>query len=180
MKRGFVLIEALVAVLLFAVICFPLYKLYFQTGLGQQRMVRDFLAVTNVSEKILNRIDHQLEKTKKALDPLGKDVTAEVLLGLQESGDWSFLGQAFADDTGRLAIRYIPVIKSEVEFRGFSLDDSAVPSDHRTNNPQLLKAVLDSINKRSLLETVDSRWLDTEQLKHGFKLNYIRTLKPEF
>lgn len=178
--RGVGLIELLVAIMLFTFICFPLFRLYFQTGLGQQRMIRDFLAVTNVSEKVLNRIDHHLERVKRPLDPPEKEVTAQILIGLEEAGDWAFLGQAFGDDSGRLAVRFIPTIKSEVELGRFTLTADAIPSDQRGNNPKLLKEVLESVNKRSQLMTVDARWLDTEKLKHQFTLKYIRTLVPEF
>jgi len=179
-KQGFGLVEALVAVMLFTLMCLPLYRLYFQQGLSQQRMIRDFLAVTNVSEKVLNRIDHQLERVRRPLIPLQKEVTAEILIGMQEEGDWSFLGQAFNDDSGRMAFKYIPAIKSEVEFRGFSLDPSAISADQRNNNPKLLQEVLETINRRGQLVTVDATWQDSGQLRHDFRLKYIRTLKPEF
>lgn len=179
-QRGFGLVEALMAVMIFTLMCLPMYRLYFQQGLSQQRMIRDFLAVTNVSEKVLNRIDHQLERLHRPLIPLQKEVTAEIMIGMQEEGDWSFLGQAFTDDSGRLAFKYIPAIKSEVEFRGFSLEPSAISADQRNNNPKLLKEVLESINKRGQLVSVDSTWQDTGQIRHDFKLRYVRTLKSEF
>ncbi len=175
-KKGFSLIEALVAVLLFSVLSLPLYRLYFQTGIGQQRMIRDFLAVSNVSEKVLNRVDHQLDRVQRPFSPLKKEVTPQILIGLEEEGDWSFLGQAFNDDSGRLSTKYIPAIKSEVEFRGFLIDSSAIPADQRGNNPKLLKDVLDHVNKNGHLVTVNTRWLDTEQLKHSFQIKYVRDL----
>ncbi len=179
-RRGFGLVEALVAVMLFTITCLPLYRLYFETVLGQQRMIRDFLAISNVSEKILNRVDHQVERLKRPLKPAAKEVTAQILIGLEERGDWAFLGQAFADESGALAVKYIPVLKSEVAFKTFKLDASAIPSDQRGNNPKLLQEVLDTINRRAGMMTVETQWSDTDQRKHGFQMQYIRALEPEY
>ncbi len=177
---GVGLIEVLVAILIFSIMCLPLYQLYFQQGLGQQRMIRDFLAMANLAEKVLNRVDHQLEKVKRPLDPLHKEVTAQILIGIEESGDYEFLGQAFNDDSGRIATKFIPAMTSEVEFRGFAIEPAAITADQRNNNPKLLQEVLESINKRSQMITVQTRWLDQVEKKHAFGLKYIRTLRPEY
>ncbi|NLI77319.1 MAG: hypothetical protein GX442_12865 [Candidatus Riflebacteria bacterium] len=179
-RRGFGLVEALVAVMLFTIICLPLYRLYFETVLGQQRMIRDFLAISNVSEKILNRVDHQVERLKRPLKPAAKEVTAQILIGLEERGDWAFLGQSFADESGAKAVKYIPVLKSDVAFKTFKLEASAIPSDQRNNNPKLLQEVLDTINRRAGMMTVETQWSDTDQMKHGFQMQYIRALEPEY
>ncbi len=179
-RRAFSLIEVLMAIMVFSIACLPLYQLYFKTGISQQRMIRDFICVTNVAEKIVNRIDHQLEKKPKLLSPMQKDVTPQVLVGMQDEQDWNFLGQSFADDSGRQTLKFIPVIKTEAEFRGFSIDADAIPADQRNNNPALLKEVLETINKRSLALSVQSRWVDQGQMKHEFRLFHIRALKPEF
>ncbi|HQG27086.1 MAG TPA: hypothetical protein PLY73_00915 [Candidatus Ozemobacteraceae bacterium] len=179
-RMGFGLTEALMAVLLFGILCLPLYRLYFKEGISQQRMIRDFLGVTNVSEKVMNRLEHQLAKVQRSLSPLHKEITPHVLIGLEEGDDWGFLGQSFGDDSGRLALKYIPAFKAEAELHGFLLDDSAVTSDHRANNPEMLKDVLKSINDRSQMLNVDLKWLDQAQIKHEFRLSYITTLRPEF
>ncbi|HNV71796.1 MAG TPA: prepilin-type N-terminal cleavage/methylation domain-containing protein, partial [Candidatus Ozemobacteraceae bacterium] len=96
-RDAFSLIEVLMAIMVFSIACLPLYQLYFKTGISQQRMIRDFIAVTNVAEKIVNRIDHQLEKKPKLLSPMQKDVTPQILVGMEDEEDWNFLGKAFAD-----------------------------------------------------------------------------------
>ena len=117
---------------------------------------------------------------QKPLSPLQKGITPQILLGMEDEADWNFLGKSFADDSGRQAVKFIPVIKTEAEFRGFSLDASAIPADQRSNNPALLKVVLESINHRSQALVVDTRWVDQGNLKHEFRLFHIRSLKPEF
>lgn len=179
-RAGLGLIEILMAVMVFSIMCLPLYQLYFQQGLGQQRMIRDYLAMTNLAEKVLNRTDHHLDKLKRPLSPLHKEVTAQILLGVEEAGDWEFLGQAFNDDSGRMALKYIPAMKSHVEFRGFALDASAVTADQRNANPKVLKAVLDSINQRSQMVAVQVRWVDQVDQSHTYQLKYIRTLRPDY
>ncbi len=170
----------MLAVVLFAIVCLPLYRLYFETVVGQQRLIRDFLAMSNLSEKVINRVDHQVERLKRPLDPPAKEVTAQILIGLEERGDWAFLGQAFNDESGAMAARYIPVLKSDVAFQKFTLSPSAVPSDHRGNNPKLLQEVIETVNRRSGAIVVETRWSDTGQLRHGFQLRYIRALEPEY
>jgi prepilin-type N-terminal cleavage/methylation domain-containing protein len=179
-RSGFSLTEVLVAVLLFGIICVPLYRAYFQQGIGQQRMIRDFIGVTSIAEKVLNRVEHRLQGTRKALTPLHKEVTPHILLGLEETDSWGFLGNSFQDDSGRLAMKFIPIFKSDAELRGFLLEESAITSDQRANNPALLKDVLKSINERAQMVTVKTRWLDQAQMTHDYRLTYITTLLPEF
>jgi len=180
-RSGVSLAEILLAVLIFGIMSAPLFRLYFKEGLSQQRMIRDLLAVSNVTEKVLNRIDHQLAKLQRPLEPLWLDtIVPQIMIGLEDSNDWGFLGQAFNDDSGNLALQYIPEFKANAVLQNFNLEASAVSSDHRSNNPALLKEVLKSVNERSQMINVNFKWLDQAQIKHEFKLSYITSLRPEF
>lgn len=179
--RGMGLTEIMIALLIFGIMAVPLFRLYFKEGLSQQRMIRDFLAVSNVTEKVMNRIDHQLIRLQRPLEPLWLDTIApHIMIGLEEENDWGFLGQAFSDDSGHLALQYIPEFKADAVLQNFELEASAISSDHRGNNPELLKEVLKSVNERAQMINVNMKWLDQAQIKHEFRLSYITTLRPEF
>lgn len=181
LRAGVSLIEAMLAILIFSIICIPLFRLYFKEGLGQQQMIRDFLSVSNITEKILNRVDHQLVKLRRPLMPLWLDtIVPHIMIGLEENNDWGFLGTSFNDDSGNLALQYIPEFKADAVLQNFALEASAVSSDHRDNNPEMLQAMLQSVSERSQMVNVNFKWLDQAQRKHEFRLSYITTLRPEF
>jgi len=176
-------LEALLAVVLFTMAFLPLMRLYSGQGLGQQRAVRDFMAVTNVAEKVLNRIDHQMEK--KLYNPLvgpGRETLQDMILlkAGSETSPLGFIAPSFHDESGKRALKYIPTYSCTVQFKPLAVTTNAVPADQRNNNPKLLADTLAEINRRAGVILLESAWEDTGRLKHNVNLVHIRAFKPEF
>jgi prepilin-type N-terminal cleavage/methylation domain-containing protein len=181
MKRAFSLIELLVAIVVFSIAGLPIFSLYFRTGIGQQKMIRDFLSVTTVVEKVINRVNQEidLQQFSIARFDFDKDISNSILKGDSVERSLEFLDMSFKDKSGEAAFRYIPESTTRLKSVSFKISESAVPSSHRSNNPQLLKEVLLSINDRSRQFEVNTQWRDAAKQMHGFDIVLIKSVSPE-
>lgn len=181
MKKAFSLVELLVAIVVFSIAGLPMFSLYFRTGVSQQKLIRDFLSVTTVAEKIINRVNQEIDLQQFIIAKYDfeKDISNSILKGDSIELSLEFLDKSFKDKSGEAAFRYIPASTTKLKSVPFVLSESAVPSSHRTNNPKLLKDVLLSINERSKQFEVNTQWRDSARQMHGFDIVLIKSVSPE-
>lgn len=181
MKKAFSLVELLVAIVVFTIAGLPMFSLYFRTGIGQQKLIRDFLSVTTVAEKIINRVNQEIDQQQFIIAQydFDKDITNSILKADSVELSLEFLDKSFRDKSGEAAFRYIPVSTTKLKSVSFEVAQSAVPSSHRSNNPKLLKEVLLSINERSKQFEVNMQWRDSAKHMHNFDIILIKSVAPE-
>ncbi|MBU1106227.1 MAG: prepilin-type N-terminal cleavage/methylation domain-containing protein [Candidatus Riflebacteria bacterium] len=181
MKKAFSLVELLVAVAVFSIAGLPIFSLYFNTGLGQQKLIRDFLAVTTVTEKVINRVNQEIEEQNLPMARFNfdKNISNSITKGQSQDPDLKFLDNSFVDKSGEAAFRYIQHSESRFSTTPFTITKGSVPASHRSNNPELLQEVLTSIEKRSKLLEVTTQWRDTSRILHDFNVILIKAVVPE-
>lgn len=181
MKKAFSLVELLVAIVVFSIAGLPIFSLYFQTGIGQQKLIRDYISVTTVAEKIINRVNQEIDLQRFAIAKYNfeKDISNSIKLGASMDPSLEFLDVSFKDKSGEAAFRYIPICTTELKSSPFPVFESSVPSSHRSNNPQLLKEVLLNIEKKSRMFEVKTLWHDSAKHLHDFNIILIKSVSPE-
>ncbi|MGM0599268.1 MAG: type IV pilus modification PilV family protein [Candidatus Rifleibacteriota bacterium] len=82
---GVSLLEVLLAVVIFVMGFVPLLRLFSESGLSQQRMVRDFPVTVSIIERLMITIENEIQEGRfdpaafAVADPDGVDVTESVL-----------------------------------------------------------------------------------------------------
>jgi len=103
-RPGFSLLEGLLAVVLFVVVMLPLFRLYSETGISQQKMIRDYAVAINIAENALNLIENEIDRgtITPAFDQ--QDVT-DIVLGnaSAQAAISQFLGEGSSGST-----KYMP------------------------------------------------------------------------
>lgn len=180
-RKAFSLVELLVAIAVFSIAGLPIFSLYFNTGIGQQKLIRDILAVTTVTEKIINRVNQEIDEQSlpMAKYDFEKDISNSIMKGNSQDPNLKFLDNSFADKSGEAAFRYIQHSESKLNTMPFAVLKTSVPSSQRSNNPELLKEVLASIEKRAKLLEVKTQWRDTSRIVHNFNIILIKAVVPE-
>ncbi len=85
----------LIACLVFVIIFVPIFRLYSEQGLAQQKLIRDYGVAINIAENALNLIENEIEAGRFNANITDEDVTS-VVLGNQAAQDAikNFLGDA--------------------------------------------------------------------------------------
>jgi len=60
--RGVSLVEVMLGVIIFVIGFIPLLRLFSESGLSQQRMLRDFPVTLSISERVLMTIENEIEE----------------------------------------------------------------------------------------------------------------------
>ncbi len=84
-RAGISLVEIILAISLFVLAFVPVLRLLTESGMSQQRMIRDYPVAMNVAERVVNGIENEIEAGRfdpavfQSPDPEGVDVTEMVL-----------------------------------------------------------------------------------------------------
>lgn len=104
-NSGVSLIEVLLAVVIFVLAFIPLLRLFSETGLSQQRIVRDFPVAISIAERILTTIENEI--AEGAFDAStftsGVDITASVI----ENQEVSMALENFYGEDNQSATKFI-------------------------------------------------------------------------
>lgn len=103
------------ACVLFAIAVIPIFRLYSEQGLGQQKMIRDYAVALNIVENALNLIENEVERGGFVASFTDQDVTA-VVLGTQAAKDAvrNFVGESGA------STQYMPSFKILLTARPYA------------------------------------------------------------
>ncbi len=84
-RQAVSLIEVMMAVVIFVLGFIPLMRLFSESGLSQQRMLRDFPVTLSIAERVLMTIENEIEEGRFDIamfdsgDANGVDITGTVL-----------------------------------------------------------------------------------------------------
>ena len=114
-RVGISVLEGLIAVLVFAVVFIPLYRLYTETGVGQQKMVRDYAVAINIAENAMNLIESEIDKGNLPQPVSDQDVSA-LFFGnpAAQKAIQGMLGYGAAE-----SVKYIPAFRLFLTTRPF-------------------------------------------------------------
>lgn len=104
MKRGFSLLEVLVGMVIFLCIFLGSMKLYTESNLPRQAMIRDFAIALNICERFLNSLQNDIA-TGKAPPPSDKEI--EVTEAVLESPDIQDYLKVFSGGVGKDATELV-------------------------------------------------------------------------
>lgn len=108
-QPGLSLIEVLIGVVVFVLAFIPLMRLFSETGLAQQRMLRDFPVTLSIAERVLMTIENEIEEGRfdAAMfdngNPNGVDITEAVV----ENAEVSLALEKFYGKDNQDATKYI-------------------------------------------------------------------------
>ena len=84
-RRAISIVEVLLACILFVLVFLPIMRVFSETGMSQQKMIRDFPVAFNIAERIMNTVENEIaegrfqESVYVTADPEGIDVTNMIL-----------------------------------------------------------------------------------------------------
>lgn len=61
-QHGMSLLEALLGIIIFVLAFIPLMRLFSETGLSQQRMLRDFPVTISIAERVMMTIENEIDE----------------------------------------------------------------------------------------------------------------------
>jgi hypothetical protein len=113
--RGFSVLEGLIAALVFVVLFIPLYRLYTEIGVGQQKMIRDYAVAINIAENAINLIESEIDAGNLPKTVVDEDVT-ELILGAPatQAAVQKMLGYGVES-----SVKYIPAFRLFLTARPF-------------------------------------------------------------
>ncbi|HNV71111.1 MAG TPA: hypothetical protein PKO06_15520 [Candidatus Ozemobacteraceae bacterium] len=106
-RKGISVLESIIAVLVFAIVFIPLYRLYTETGVEQQKMVRDFAVAINIAENALSLIESEIDKGSLP-NPVTEQDVSSLFLGNPntQKAIQGMLGYGAAE-----SVKYIPAFR---------------------------------------------------------------------
>lgn len=121
-SRGLSLLEVLLAVVIFVIGFVPLLRLFSESGLSQQKIVRDFPVTVSIAERVLTTIENEIEEGRfdaamfSSPNPEGIDITQSII----DNQEVSMALEKFYGSDNRDATKFVNMCRVMLKTEPFS------------------------------------------------------------